>query len=134
MSLRRFLISAQRSCPEDSLDRTQQTLSWLCWKSMARLPFTLRDLRGRKPVPFRWLMTIRSDPPMRSTGCLSPASGRDMERKMRPFICASVLLRCHGGKDTLAITKAIQKECVASHHRMNQSAGVRREQSRCLIN
>ena len=79
---RRFLVSAQRSCPEDSVDRTQHTLSWLCWKSNASVPFTLRDLRGWRPVPFRWVMTIRSEPPMRSIGRLSPGS----EEKIRTFV------------------------------------------------
>lgn len=72
---RRFLISAQRSCPEDSVDRTQHTLSCLCWKSSARVPFALKDRMGLRPVPFRWVMTIRSGPPMRSTARLSPGSG-----------------------------------------------------------
>lgn len=71
---RRFLVSAQLRCPEDSADRTQHTLSWLCWKSNASVPFTLKDLRGWRPVPFRWVMTIRSGPPIRSIGRLSPGS------------------------------------------------------------
>lgn len=78
---RRFRVLAQRSCPEDSVDRAQHTLSWLCWKSNASVPFTLRDLRGWRPVPFRWVTTIRFELPMRSTGWLSPGSEIRGEKK-----------------------------------------------------
>lgn len=96
---RKFLVSAQRSCPEDSVDRTQHTLSWLCWKSNVSVPLILRDLRGWRPVPLRWVMTIRSEPPMRSIGRLSPGSS---ERKMRKtwmfitcfFVCLFFFFLC----------------------------------------
>lgn len=80
---RRLLVTAQRSCPEDSEDSTQHTLSWFCWKSRASVPFVLKDLSGWRPLPFRWVTTMRSEPPMRSAGRLSPGSEINIHKSYR---------------------------------------------------
>lgn len=80
---RRLLVTAQRSCPEDSEDSTQHTLSWFCWKSRASVPFILKDLSGWRPLPFRWVTTMRSEPPMRSAGRLSPGSEINIHKSYR---------------------------------------------------